>query len=474
MKKMFVLLVLINLVLPVFGQTPPKPRLGILPFTGGTGGDGETIATLFSFQDEILEAFTVVPRTSAVNALVAEQSFQLSGYTDSDTIARLGRMLNADFVISGRIHRLGHRNLVITTIVDVESFEQLGGDYREYRTIEEVPGMMADIAHAVINASRRDTSALPNLAVVPFHLDGRGVNVEDAESLVQILSIEIANSGKYTVLPRTTAIQAALQALDFQMTGATAEEEAKALGRAINAQYVLNAEVRSLGTMNMFTASILNVEDGSLLLGGFRNYRTVADGISLMAELASVLTGVAASPAPAQQTIAEPRAPRPERSPRPVRERPETDNAALNSIGVSAGTSFATPAFIGTVSGTVAPARNMFFEFGLDVGLIYTGQQGDDFTVDSYYSLYPFANLGFFVPFTGRGGWYAGIGGGYMFGEYTFNDGRAGINIFAFNLTTGFLIGNVFNISYTLRTNFEGTSNKVSAGYTYRFGQRRR
>jgi len=62
-----------------FSQTDfrARPRLGILPFTGGAGGDGETIATLFSFQPEILNAFIVVPRTAAVNAVLAEQGSSL-------------------------------------------------------------------------------------------------------------------------------------------------------------------------------------------------------------------------------------------------------------------------------------------------------------------------------------------------------------------------------------------------------------
>ena len=96
-----------------------KPRLGILPFAGGEGGDGETVATLLSFQSDIQAAFTVVPRTGAVNALMTEQNFQQSGYTDSDTIARMGKMLGADFVVSGHIRRLGSRSLVIATIVNV-------------------------------------------------------------------------------------------------------------------------------------------------------------------------------------------------------------------------------------------------------------------------------------------------------------------------------------------------------------------
>ena len=47
LKKLFFFLLMIGWTLAAFAQTR-TPRLGILPFSGGTGGDGETIATLFS------------------------------------------------------------------------------------------------------------------------------------------------------------------------------------------------------------------------------------------------------------------------------------------------------------------------------------------------------------------------------------------------------------------------------------------
>ena len=463
----------------IFGQA--KPRLGILPFTGGTGGDGETIATLFSFQPDILKAFTVVPRTSAVNALVAEQQFQLSGYTDSDAIARLGRMLNADFVVSGFVRSVGGYNLVITTIVNVETFEQIAGDYREYINIEDIPALLPDVSRILINASRQDTSKLPKLAIVPFNLANTGANVQDAEALAQILSIEIGNAGKYIVLPRTTAIQAAMKELDYQMSGATAEEEAKALGRAINAEYVLNAEVRSLGTQNMFTGSILHVEDGSLLTGGFRNYLAITDGIQLMSELAGELTGTkprAASvtqqqkPAKLPKQPKEAKPPKEAKQPKPPKEKkekkeitPEMNKAArLWTVGVSAGSAFTDPVIIATVHGTIAPVRNLFIEPGCDIGFVSVY---DD--VKSYYSIYPYAHLGYFKPFSPKFGWYAGAGGGYMLGAYEFSGGKVPLGVFAADLITGVNIGNMIDISYTIKTNFSSASNKLSAGYVYRF-----
>jgi len=431
----------------VFAFSQGKPRLGILPFSGSVGGDGETIAELFSFQPDIQGAFTVVPRTSAVNALVAEQNFQLSGYTDSDTIARLGRLLNADFVVSGHIRRLGSRNLVITTIINVESFELLAGDYREYRrNIEEVRGMLPEIARKMITASQRDTSKLPKLAVAPFN-SAKGAT-QDGETLAQILAVEISNTGKYAVLPRTTTLQAALKELQYQMSGYTAEEEAKRLGAAINAKYILSAQLRRLGSQNMFTGQILHVEDGSLLAGESRDYRTIGDGITLMGELALLL----AYREGAKTLIA-------------ARNRAAffADPARLWSLGVSAGTSFTDPLAIVTVRGTIAPLRYSFLELGCDAGFI------SDVEGARYYSVYPFIHYALFVPFPRKGGWYMGAGAGYMIADYQIEDITVSREILAADITTGVNILNFLDISYTLRTDLDSANHKISVGFCYRF-----
>ncbi|MDR1986650.1 MAG: hypothetical protein LBP88_06740, partial [Treponema sp.] len=58
-----------------------KDMLAILPFTGGTGEDGETIAELFSFEDELTAVFTPAPRTS-INLAIRNEQRLLSGQED--------------------------------------------------------------------------------------------------------------------------------------------------------------------------------------------------------------------------------------------------------------------------------------------------------------------------------------------------------------------------------------------------------
>ena len=56
--------------------------------------------------------------------------------------------------------------------------------------------------------------------------------------------------------------------------------------------------------------------------------------------------------------------------------------------------------------------------------------------------------------------------------SYSFTDGAYGDyseNFFLAAATAGVNLFGMIDISYTLRTNFENVSHKVSLGYTYRF-----
>jgi formylglycine-generating enzyme required for sulfatase activity len=289
MKKWSMMLVLLFATMAVFAQT--RPRLAILPFTGGTGGDGETIAMLFSYERELSSVFTIIPRTSSIEAIMKEQQFQRSsGLTDADTIARLGRQYNADYVVAGHIQTLGASKLVLITIIHVESLRQIAGDYKEYTDIEEIQAMIPGMAQRIAAASRTSGAALPQLAILPFAAPA-GVDQGNAEVLAQLLAVEIANSGKYAVLPRTATIQSVMAEHQIQRSGITEAGSIKVIGQALNAQYVLAGSVRSLGRTNLFTAEIINIENASQMAGDAVNYRVLDDGLKLMAELGGKLTG---------------------------------------------------------------------------------------------------------------------------------------------------------------------------------------
>ena len=312
------------------------------------------------------------------------------------------------------------------------------------------------MARNMVNSTlRRSIARLPSLAIPPL---GGDISAHDAETLAQILAIEILNSGNYVVLPRISAMQTALREHDFQLQGHVSDDDMVSLGRAINADYVLSAGVHRLGDINMFTAQILHVEDGSLLGGAARDYRVIADGINRMAEIALLLT----DPAHAQERIA---ALNRQRS----RAGLFADPSRFWSVGASAGTSFVEPWAVGTLQATFAPLRFSFIRLGCDVGFI-SGVEGVN-----YFSVTPFLHYAFFLPFdvlplplTG-GGWHLGAGIGFMMEEYRFDNFTISRRTPVADFVTGINMGNMFDISYTLRTDFSLVIHKLSVGFTYRF-----
>ena len=287
MRKLAIMLAVVFISMGLYAQT--KPGLAILPFTGGNPADAETIARFFSYQADIQNNFTIIPRTSAIENTMREHQFQRAGLTDSETVARLGRQLNADFVLAGHISTLGTEKLLIIQIVHVERLQQIAGDYRKYNRIEEVVNYLPSMARRIANVSRQDTSRLPRLAVLPFNIMTSGVAESDAEVLAQILAIELVNLGKYAVFPRTSAIERVMAEHRIQRSGITDPANLKLIGIALNAQYVLSANMSPLGTNNFFSAEVIHIETGRQVLGGWEQYRAITEGLLLMPNLARKL-----------------------------------------------------------------------------------------------------------------------------------------------------------------------------------------
>jgi hypothetical protein len=173
----------------------------------------------------------------------------------------------------------------------------------------------------------------------------------------------------------------------------------------------------------------------------------------------------------------QPAQPRPIPAPKAPKEAKAVDPQAarLRTLGASVGTSFAAPLVIGTVHGTLSPFKGSFFDIGLDLGggMSEVAKQGGSghLLVKKYFSVYPYANYAMFAPFAGgKGGWYGGAGFGLMVANYTFSlEGAISDATFAVNVATGFILLDMLDISYSMRTDFRSANHKLSAGYVYRF-----
>jgi hypothetical protein len=141
----------------------------------------------------------------------------------------------------------------------------------------------------------------------------------------------------------------------------------------------------------------------------------------------------------------------------------------FNSIGLSAGSSFAAPWAIAGIGGTYSLWPYTFFDLGFDVGFIHGYEEREDV---GYISFYPSAHINGYMPLNDLIGIYAGFGGGYMINVYQTGGAATTEKIPTFDTGAGFYLGknhHYLKLAYSLRTDFEAINHKVAVGYSYRF-----
>jgi TolB-like protein len=272
--------------------TGKKGSIALFPITGARQEDGEAIISSLARQPVMREAFVkMTPLTQAnIAAMNFERNFQQYSFlTDPDSIFEIGKDLKADYVIAGHITKFGNHNLVIISIMGVESLQQIAGVYKPYNTLREIDAMIPEIANSLVSAVLHDTANLDGLSVPPFSISSDDQN--ESMVLAQILSCDLSNAGKFAVLPRTDNIQTVIAEHQRQRSGNFDLERVKRLGIGHNAKYVLSGKVEQIDNITKLAADILNIEDGSWFDGYEREFNNLSQGIVLVSELAALLTG---------------------------------------------------------------------------------------------------------------------------------------------------------------------------------------
>ncbi len=268
--------------------------IAVVPFTGGASGEGDTMARLLGSDlvKESRNAYRIAPRTQAINRILAEQKFQRNGLTDADTIAEIGKIANAQFVVTGHIKKIGSKNLVVASMTEIATLQQTAGYFSYYDDLSEMIELK-EMAQRLINTTQKNAGTSSKiLAVLPFEITVKNQASEsDAETLAQILASSLANSGKYKVVLRTTTIERIMAEHKIQQSDLTSSESIQKIGEALNADYILAGFVSRLGSGSLMDAQILDVETAYQTAGDKVVYKTIDDGIDLMENLSAKITG---------------------------------------------------------------------------------------------------------------------------------------------------------------------------------------
>lgn len=293
MKKVSLLITILmfTLGLNAFAQY----NVTIIPFTGGDADDGSTIARFL--QRDITnynKNFNIIQRTAEMRDLARERQYQKSGIIDADTIARMGRSVGANYVITGHIYVIADQRIVVVSMTDVATLRQTAGTYYIYRTISDIKNRLPAISKYLIDHTLRyRNSKAPILAVLPFNIVLKsGTDETEAEVLSQVFIGKIANSGKYIVVQRPELINKIIYDQGIQPNRlATSSDTLRKVSNATGAQYALTAFIPKHGGDTLISAEIMDINTMQQLSRGSVEYRGIKDGAPLMDELTYQVLG---------------------------------------------------------------------------------------------------------------------------------------------------------------------------------------
>lgn len=137
---------------PLQGQET-APRIAVLEFQPVRADPAEATAAADQLRTELvnLHAFTMLDRTQTASIL-GELAFQQEGITDPAQATELGRLLNVQYIVTGRVTRLVGAYQVNVQMIDVQSGEIVRSESALHRgdfvglLTAQMPGLAARLA----------------------------------------------------------------------------------------------------------------------------------------------------------------------------------------------------------------------------------------------------------------------------------------------------------------------------------------
>lgn len=132
-----------------------KITVAVLPFSSANEEEGDILASMFANELSKRKVYRVLTRNSQMEKVMKELNFQRNGLTDENTIIQIGRALNAQYVLAGNISKLGRNNILIVSMINVETFENITGDSKSFRNIEDVIQFVPQIVNEITGTRGR-------------------------------------------------------------------------------------------------------------------------------------------------------------------------------------------------------------------------------------------------------------------------------------------------------------------------------
>lgn len=270
-------------------ETGSLGRLAVLPIIGLEEYVAETLAWHFANEEMINSNFSVVPITPHIRKnVMSEESYS--------AIYNAGEDLNADYILTSFARVVGFQKIFITQILNVETREQLAGDFKIYEDVQDIPTFFSMMSKRITGVIRQKPSNLPKLSVELMAVPPNTALKNDAVVLTQLFAITMANTNAYSIFPRNDHIDAAM--LDYETRRTTAQKVFIDKDSITAADFVLSSKIDIFDTKNQMLAEIVDISGNVLRKGTHIDFDSIEDIPRLLGRLATNLTGTTASGRP--------------------------------------------------------------------------------------------------------------------------------------------------------------------------------
>lgn len=118
------------------------------------------------------------------------------------------------------------------------------------------------------------SKSLENIAVVDF--SSRGVKIDSASTISDLVRSEISKSGSFRVLERTN-MDKVLSEYEFQSSGITNTENAVKAGKILNVKMLVYGSLSKLGNAYFISVTIVDIETGRIAYSENEKFYKIED-----------------------------------------------------------------------------------------------------------------------------------------------------------------------------------------------------
>ncbi len=165
----FILFSVIFLTKPTYSQDNSKnlPQIAVIEFEGQGITESESVPLTDRFRGELVRtnSFFVLDRDQ-MTTILEEQAFQMSGCTSTECAVEIGKILNIQKIVVGKIGKVGRTYTIDISYIDVETSRIEKSFNRNYvGAVEGILPILKEIAFEMIPAKE-------GISDIPLYISG--------------------------------------------------------------------------------------------------------------------------------------------------------------------------------------------------------------------------------------------------------------------------------------------------------------